>query len=245
MVQYLLLRNITSYFTIKRHIQHLLPIWKRQVINLTVISYSEPWRIALLPHYWTGEHVGSISDVIFFSFHGKQKHSLAMRNISSVLFTHLPFPEQLWQHAVLRSPVIFRNTWFNHCPQSNSRAGSSAHQRAKSAYQETYFCSGLCIPQLSATSTEDSLPNKGQTYHKHCHQTLLIQIYLTMTASAFTFCIPHAIHVTQHFSFERMSCMMWSHWQSCAGRAQTTCFACKKRVQKQWGVVQAKSHYFS
>lgn len=53
---------------------------------------------------------------------------------------------------------------------------------------------------VCATSTEDSLPNEGQACNKHCHQTLLIQTDLTTTASAFTFCIPHATRYTCNIS---------------------------------------------
>lgn len=48
---------------------------------------------------------------------------------------------------------------------------------------------------MCATSTEDSLPNRGQACNKHYHQTLLIQINLTTITSTFTFCVPHTCHI--------------------------------------------------
>lgn len=46
-------QQLRSYFTIKCHIQHLLPIPKLHGINLTAISYplSQPRSVVLLPHY--------------------------------------------------------------------------------------------------------------------------------------------------------------------------------------------------
>lgn len=116
------------------HIQHLLPIPKLQRTDLPAISYfitaMKCSTAASLPEKkicW--EHFRCD-----FSFCGKELQAGYIQYVIHVTYTStLPWTAVLAHSASVSNH--FRNTCFNHCPHSNSRAGSSAYQKPKSGCQ--------------------------------------------------------------------------------------------------------------